>query len=77
MTTVTPPETPIEYKDLQNLFGELRMMALGLLRLESNAHSQTPTALAASALLRAKSALLDWENVRWENRAHFFSALSI
>ena len=52
------------------------MMARGILRSESNAHSVTPTGLAMSALLRAKTGAQDWENVRWENRAHFFSALA-
>lgn len=76
MKPAEPIDKPIGYEDLQNLVGELRMMARGLLRSESNAYSVTPTALAMSALLRAKAASEDWENVRWENRAHFFSALA-
>jgi RNA polymerase sigma factor (TIGR02999 family) len=56
--------------------GELRMMARQLLNTESRMHSFTPTALAMTALRRMKLKEEDWENVRWENRAHFFSALA-
>jgi RNA polymerase sigma factor (sigma-70 family) len=50
------------------------MMARGFLLSES-APSFTPTALAMTALRRAKLKEQDWNDVRWENRAHFFSAL--
>ena len=66
----------IRIEDLGNLIGELRMMARGLLINESGAHSFTPTALAMTALRRAKLQDQDWEQVRWENRAHFFSAVA-
>src|SRR5580658_461465 len=66
----------ITVDDLKNLMGELRMMASRLLASESAAHSFTPTALALTALRRAKLRNQDWEGVRWENRAHFFSALA-
>jgi RNA polymerase sigma factor (TIGR02999 family) len=69
-------DEPIKLDDLRNLVGELRMMARGLLAAESGAHSLTPTALAMTALRRAKLKETDWEDVRWENRAHFFSALA-
>jgi RNA polymerase sigma factor (TIGR02999 family) len=62
--------------DLRNLVGELRMMARRFLVGEGT-HSFTPTALAMTALRRAKLAEQDWTEVRWENRAHFFSALNI
>ncbi|MBL9129039.1 MAG: sigma-70 family RNA polymerase sigma factor [Verrucomicrobiales bacterium] len=62
--------------DLQNLFAELRMIAASLLRTESSSPTYTPTALAISALRRAKPLDRSWEDLRWENRAHFFSALS-
>jgi len=65
---------PIQLEDLQNLIGELRMMAKRLLSIESQRHSFTPTALAMTALRRVKLKEQDWENVRWENRAHFFAA---
>jgi RNA polymerase sigma factor (TIGR02999 family) len=66
----------IRVDDLANLVGELRMMARQLLSLEK-VHSFTPTALAMTALRRAKLSEQDWTEVRWENRAHFFSALSM
>lgn len=62
--------------DLGNLVGELRMMARGMLSNESRAHTYTPTALAMTALRRIKLKDQVWEDIRWENRAHFFSALS-
>lgn len=66
----------IAVEDLQNLVGELRMMARGLLSGERKNHSFTPTGLAMSALRRAKLKNQDWEEVRWENRAHFFSCVA-
>lgn len=66
----------IRVDDLANLVGELRMMARQLLSFEK-VHSFTPTALAMTALRRAKLSERDWNEVRWENRAHFFSALSM
>jgi RNA polymerase sigma factor (TIGR02999 family) len=71
-----PIEGVITIDDLKALIGELRMMARGLLALEGTAHSFTPTALAMTALRRAKLKEQDWEQVRWENRAHFFSAIA-
>jgi RNA polymerase sigma-70 factor, ECF subfamily len=65
----------IRVEDLRNLIGELRMMARRFLSLEKG-HSFTPTALAMTALRRAKLNEQDWSEVRWENRAHFFSALA-
>jgi len=62
--------------DLNNLFGELRMMAHQLLNGESHKHSFTPTALAITALRRVRLTEQEWQDVRWENRAHFFSALA-
>lgn len=70
------PETQIiTVDDLKNLMGELRGMAHALLLSEGNPQSLTPTALAVSALRRAKVAAMEWEEMRWENRAHFFAAL--
>ena len=67
----------ITVKDLDNLIGELRSMARRLLRSESNPQSLTPTALALSALRRAKSPDADWDDLRWENRKHFFGVLTM
>jgi DNA-directed RNA polymerase specialized sigma24 family protein len=67
----------ITVADLQNLLGELRSMARQLLKTESNAHSITPTALAITGLRRAKLSEQAWEEVTWENRAHFFGMLTM
>jgi RNA polymerase sigma factor (TIGR02999 family) len=66
----------IEIDQLRNLIGELRIMAKRLLCAESRRYSFTPTALAMTALRRVKLQEQDWEDLRWENRAHFFSALT-
>ena len=76
MNAADPATQPIELDDLRNLIGELRMMARRLLTTESRAHSFTPTALAMTALRRVKLKEQDWDDVRWENRAHFFAALA-
>src|SRR5262245_4336501 len=68
---------PISIDDLQNLVGELRMLARRLLATQSRTHSFTPTLLAMSALRRVKLKDRDWEEVRWENRAHFFATLAL
>ena len=65
----------ITVTDLRDLMGELRMMARRLLDRESH-NSFTPTALAMTALRRVKLQEQEWQEVRWENRAHFFSALA-
>jgi RNA polymerase sigma factor (TIGR02999 family) len=62
---------------LQNLIGELRLLARGLLHSERNPQSLTPTALAITALRRAKLMDQDWDDVRWENRAHFFAIITL
>jgi RNA polymerase sigma factor (TIGR02999 family) len=63
--------------DLQNLIGELRSLARALLSSERNPQSLTPTALAITAIRRAKLVDQNWDDVRWENRAHFFSILNL
>jgi DNA-directed RNA polymerase specialized sigma24 family protein len=73
---VQPPSEIITIVDLQNLLGELRAIARRLLAAESGPQSMTPTALAITALRRAKLCEQDWEDVRWENRSHFFGCLS-
>src|SRR5690349_5216944 len=65
----------IHVDDLKNLVGELRMMARRFLVSEGT-HSFTPTALAMTALRRAKLSEQDWNDVRWENRGHFFASLN-
>jgi len=63
--------------DLRNLQGELRLVAARLLSNESQRNTYTPTALAMTALRRVKLKEQDWEDVQWENRAHFFSSLAL
>lgn len=75
MAAATESSEYIDVNSLKDLIGELRMMARHFLSGEQT-HSFTPTALAMTALRRAKLSDQDWSNVRWENRAHFFSALT-
>lgn len=53
--------TPLVYQELHRL-------ARGYLRRERPGHALQTTALVHEAYLR----LIDWKNVRWQNRAHFF-----
>ena len=76
METQSAATERITVDHLSNLIGELRMMARRLLDSESSRCSFTPTALAMTALRRAKLEEQSWHDVRWENRAHFFSALA-
>jgi len=50
------------------LYEELHRMAHRYMRRERSNHTLQTTALINEAYLR----LIDWKNVRWENRAHFF-----
>lgn len=67
---------PVGVDGLRDLMGELRGLARQLLLCESGNHSLTPTALALTALRRAKRTDVDWDDIRWENRRHFFYAIS-
>ncbi|MBP9935331.1 MAG: sigma-70 family RNA polymerase sigma factor [Pyrinomonadaceae bacterium] len=51
------------------VYGELRKLAQGYLKNEREGHTLQATALVHEAYIR----LVDWENVSWQNRAHFFS----
>jgi ECF sigma factor len=53
--------TPLVYQ-------ELKKIAEGYLRRERAGHTLQPTALAHEAYLK----LIDQQNVRWRNRAHFY-----
>jgi RNA polymerase sigma-70 factor (ECF subfamily) len=48
---------------------ELRKLAQGYLREERSDHTLQATALVHEAYIR----LVDWKNVSWQNRAHFFA----
>ena len=47
---------------------ELRRIAAGYMKSERAAHLLQPTALVNEAFVR----LIDWNDVKWQNRAHFF-----
>ena len=47
---------------------ELRRLARHYMRNERPGHTLQPTALVNEAFVR----LIDWKNVEWQNRAHFF-----
>lgn len=51
------------------VYGELRKLARSYLQNERSDHTLQPTALVHEAYIR----LVDWENVSWQNRAHFFA----
>ncbi len=51
------------------VYGELRKLAHSYLQKERPDHTLQATALVHEAYLR----LVDWENVSWQNRAHFFA----
>jgi len=50
------------------VYTELHRMAHRYMRQERSNHTLQTTALINEAYLR----LIDWKNVRWQNRAHFF-----
>jgi RNA polymerase sigma factor (TIGR02999 family) len=47
---------------------ELHRIAARFMAAERSAHVLQPTALVNEAFIR----LVDWKNIRWQNRAHFF-----
>ncbi len=51
------------------VYDELRKLAQGYLREERAAQTLQATALVHEAYIR----LVDWQNVSWQNRAHFFA----
>lgn len=56
-------------KLLEVVYDELRKLANSYLKNERPNHTLQATALVHEAYIR----LIDWENVSWQNRAHFFS----
>jgi RNA polymerase sigma factor (TIGR02999 family) len=55
---------------LELVYSELRRLAHGYMRDERSDHTLQATALVHEAYIR----LVDWKNVSWQNRAHFFAA---
>jgi len=51
------------------VYGELRKLAQAYLQEERADHTLPATALVHEAYIR----LVDWKNVTWQNRAHFFA----
>ena len=51
------------------VYDELRRLAHGYMQNERAGHTLQATALVHEAYIR----LVDWENVSWQNRAHFFA----
>lgn len=51
------------------VYGELRRLARNYMRNERPGHTLQATALVNEAFLR----IIDWNNVEWKNRAHFFA----
>lgn len=62
--TVSAPE-----RLLPLVYDELRKLARSYMKNERPDHTLQATALVHDAYIR----LVDWENVSWQNRAHFFS----
>jgi RNA polymerase sigma-70 factor, ECF subfamily len=56
-------------KLLPLVYEELRRLARSYLQNERRDHTLQPTALVHEAYIR----LVDWKNVSWQNRAHFFA----
>ncbi len=52
------------------VYEELRRLAYGYMRNERADHTLQATALVHEAYIQ----LVDWKNVSWQNRAHFFAA---
>lgn len=57
-------------KLLPIVYEELRKLAHGYMRSERPDHTLQATALVHEAYIQ----LVDWQNVTWQNRAHFFAA---
>lgn len=57
-------------KLLPVVYDELRRLAHGYMQNERSGHTLQATALVHEAYIQ----LVDWKNVSWQNRAHFFAA---
>jgi RNA polymerase sigma-70 factor (ECF subfamily) len=54
---------------LELVYADLRRLASAYMKNERSDHTLQATALVHEAFIR----LVDWENVTWQNRAHFFA----
>lgn len=62
-------ETAAPEKLFELVYDDLRRLAVKYMRNERGEHTLQATALVHEAFIR----LIDWENVSWQNRAHFFA----
>src|SRR6267378_5655121 len=65
----TDGDEAVSEKLMPLLYKELHRMAHRYMRQERSGHTLQTTALINEAYLR----LIDWKNVKWQNRAHFFA----
>lgn len=63
--------TKFTFKDVAEIYGELRPFASRLMRGERVGHSLQTTALMNEAMVRLMGA--NWENQAWENPGHFIA----
>lgn len=68
-------ERMLTWNDVQGLMDEARVIARRLLRQEARAYSLCASELVLSGLRRQKLADQDWNQVTWQSREHFFSAM--
>ena len=70
-----PDTQEITIDHVEDLLGDLRMVARRLLMSERQGISVQPTSLVLSALRRQKGKDMEWDEVTWENRRAFFGAM--
>ena len=63
-------DNSVPEKLLPVVYEELRRLAHGYMQNERSDHTLQATALVHEAYIQ----LVDWKNVSWQNRAHFFAA---
>lgn len=68
-------ERTLTWGDVHGLMDEARVIARRLLRQEAQARSLCASELVLSGLRRQKLADQDWNQVTWQSREHFFSAM--
>ena len=69
LNAVSAGEESAPEKLLEAVYGDLRRLAAKYMFNERGDHTLQATALVHEAFIR----LVDWENVSWQNRAHFFA----
>ena len=69
LNAVAANEANAPEKLLEAVYDDLRRLAGAYMKNERGDHTLQATALVHEAFIR----LVDWENVSWQNRAHFFA----